>query len=74
MKKEKLLLPFLMGSILSEQDNKGIYEYTTNHFADLPNITYTGNRPYSKGPMSKKQIKARNKSKMAKKSRKTNRK
>ena len=74
MKKEKLLLPLLMGSILSGNENSDVYEYTKTPLLDLPNVTYTGNKPYSKSPMSKKQIKARNKSKMAKKSRKTNRK
>jgi hypothetical protein len=72
--KKAALLAGLLAATMSEQERKDYVKFT-NPYAGLDGLTYSGSgqKSYSKSPMTKKQKKARAASKRAKKARKRGR-
>ena len=69
--KKTALLASMLYATMAEQERKDFYEFT-NTYAGLDGLTYSGSgqKSYSKSPLTKKQKKARAASKRAKQARK----
>lgn len=72
--KKAALLAGMLAAAMAEQERKDFYEFT-NPYAGLDGLTYSGSgqKSYSKRPLTKKQKKARAASKRAKQARKRGR-
>lgn len=72
--KKAAILTGLLAATLAEQESKAFYQYT-NPYAGLSELIYSGSgqKGYSKTPLTKKQKKSRAASKRAKKARKHSR-
>lgn len=72
--KKAALLAGMLAATMAEQERKDFYEFT-NPYAGLDGLTYSGSgqKSYSKSPLTKKQKKARAAAKRAKKARKRGR-
>ena len=72
--KKAALLAGMLAASMAEQERKDFYEFT-NPYAGLDGLSYSGSgqKSYSKSPLTKKQKKARAAAKSARKARRNQR-